>query len=94
MSRHALPDDPETLKAMLLAERVQNERGVALVVNGGPIMRPSNALKAYTSPVAYFDQPQFEQAFAELLNNVEGNSEILKAQGEEKVQANMFAAFR
>src|SRR3954470_12938310 len=26
MSSDALPDDPETLKAMLLAERVQNER--------------------------------------------------------------------
>jgi transposase len=26
MSSDALPDDPETLKAMLVAERVQNER--------------------------------------------------------------------
>src|ERR1700678_3678226 len=26
MSSDALPDDPETLKAMLLAERVQNDR--------------------------------------------------------------------
>jgi hypothetical protein len=26
MPREALPDDPETLKAMLLAERTQNER--------------------------------------------------------------------
>jgi transposase len=26
MSGDALPDDPETLKAMLLAERVQNDR--------------------------------------------------------------------
>jgi transposase len=26
MSSEALPDDPETLKAMLLAERVQNDR--------------------------------------------------------------------
>src|ERR1700712_842785 len=31
MSSDALPDDPETLKAMLIAERVQNERLVAII---------------------------------------------------------------
>lgn len=68
--------------------------GVALVVNGGPILRPSNALKAYTSPVAYLDNAGLERAFVEILDNVEKNTDFLKALGEQQVQTNMFSAMR
>lgn len=68
--------------------------GVALVVNGGPILRASNALKAYTSPVAYLDNVHLEKAFAEVLDNVEKNTDFLKPLGEQQVQGNMFSALR
>jgi hypothetical protein len=68
--------------------------GVALVVRGGPIIRPSNALRAYTSPVAYLDNAQLESAFEQILQNASADSDFLKSLGEEKVQANMFAALR
>ena len=68
--------------------------GVALVVNGGPILRASNALKAYASPVAYMDNVQLGKAFAEVLDNVERSADFLKPLGEQQVQANMFSALR
>jgi hypothetical protein len=68
--------------------------GVALVVNGGPILRASDALKAYSSPVAYLDSAQADAAFSQLLSNVEANREFLRPLGEQQIQNNMFAAMR
>ncbi len=68
--------------------------GVTLVVNGGPILRPSNALKAYTSPVAYLNNTGLEQAFAAVLDNVENNAGFLGTFEEEKILGNMFSALR
>ncbi|MDI4236792.1 DUF2971 domain-containing protein [Bradyrhizobium sp. Arg237L] len=68
--------------------------GVALVVNGGPLLRPSNALRANTSPVAYFHNGQVEDALAQILSNVEDNRDFLQSLGDQQVQANMFAALR
>jgi hypothetical protein len=68
--------------------------GVALVVNGGPLLRPSSALRAYTSPVAYFHNAQVEEAFAQILSNVENNRDFVQSRGEQQVQASMFAALR
>ena len=68
--------------------------GVALVVNGGPLLRPSNALSAYTSPVAYFHQAQVKEAFDRLLAGVETNMEFVRSLGEDQVRGHMFAAFR
>jgi hypothetical protein len=68
--------------------------GVALVVNGGPILRETNALRAYTSPVAYFHNAQVEEAFAQILSNVENNGELVRSLGEQSVQAYMFNVLR
>ncbi|MGY4325684.1 hypothetical protein ACVWWG_000098 [Bradyrhizobium sp. LB7.2] len=68
--------------------------GVALVLNGGPILRPSNALRAYSSPVAYLNGAQVENAFAAILDNVEANGSFLQPLGEQQAQNNMFAALR
>lgn len=68
--------------------------GVALVVNGGPILRASDALKAHTSPVAYFHNDQVESEFARILSNVEENRDFLRSLGEQQVHANMFGALR
>jgi hypothetical protein len=52
---------------------------VALVVNGGPLLRPTNALKAYSSPVAYCSDEEVEREFLRLLKNVEDNLEYVKS---------------
>lgn len=71
-----------------------NGSGVALVVNGGPLLRPSNALLAYTNPVAYMSNDEVEAALAQVLTNVENNQEFVRSLGENHVLDNMFQAFR
>lgn len=68
--------------------------GVALVVNGGPIWRASDALRAFASPVAYLDASQTEAEFSRLLSNIESNREYLSSLGEQQIQNRMFAAMR
>jgi hypothetical protein len=68
--------------------------GVAIVVNGGPFLRPSNALKAYTSPVAYLNDKDFEIEFIGLLDSIEANRGFILSLGAGAVFDNMFAAFR
>ncbi|TIT95851.1 MAG: DUF2971 domain-containing protein [Mesorhizobium sp.] len=67
---------------------------VAFVVNGGPMLRPSDALKAYTSPVAYLDQEGFNQEFSVLANNIMSSFDYVKSIGETQTFNSLFAAFR
>ena len=67
---------------------------VAMVFNGGPFLRPSDALKANTSPVAYLDDEQFSQEFSALIDSIEGNRDFIFSLGEVSVRSNIFAAFR
>ncbi|ESZ53294.1 hypothetical protein X731_02060 [Mesorhizobium sp. L2C054A000] len=67
---------------------------VAFVVNGGPMLRPSDALKAYTSAVAYLDQQEFDEQFAVLVENIVGDWEYIKRIGQDATFNSLFAAFR
>ncbi|MDO8980307.1 MAG: DUF2971 domain-containing protein [Afipia sp.] len=68
--------------------------GVAIVLNGAPMVAATDALKAYTSPVAYLNAGKFETEFQRLLSSVAQNADFVKAKGEDVALANMFAAFR
>jgi hypothetical protein len=68
--------------------------GIALVLNGGPILRPSDALKAYSSPVAYLSPTQFQIQFRRLLDGLENDLDYLRAKGEDVILNAMFAVFR
>jgi hypothetical protein len=68
--------------------------GVAIVLHGGPFLRPSDALKAYASPVAYLNDDQFRQEFALLINSVESNRDFILPLGDQIVLNHIFAAFR
>lgn len=68
--------------------------GVAIVVNGGPFLRPTDALKAHASPVAYCDGEQAEKEFLRLLGNIEQGLEIVKSLGEEATRNYMFSTLR
>jgi hypothetical protein len=68
--------------------------GVAIVMKGAPFLRPSNALNAHTSPVAYLSVVSFGQEFCKVLEGFAANLELLRSLGEEAVLAHVFQAFR
>jgi hypothetical protein len=52
--------------------------GVALVFNAAPMLSPSDALNAYTSPVFYCEQSDFDHRFSSLLLRAERHLKALK----------------
>jgi hypothetical protein len=68
--------------------------GVALVLNNGPFLSPSDALNAYTSPVAYLSQEQFKREFKQLVESVEANAGIIATLERERLMQYVFAAFQ
>jgi hypothetical protein len=88
-------DNSEDLIGRLSMWRAYGQStGVAIVINGGPFLRPTHALKAYSSPVAYLTPLEFEQQFDLLLDGIEGETDFLHATGEEMILTNIFSAFR
>jgi hypothetical protein len=70
------------------------DSGVAMVMNNGPFLRPSDALRAYTSPVAYLDDTQFRCEFSRIPDNMARENEFLRSLGREELKNTIFAAFR
>ncbi len=70
--------------------------GVAIVMNGSVFLKPisSDALKAYTSPVAYFTEEEFDQEFNRVINSIKSNREFLKNLNDSDFFASVFHAFR
>ena len=68
--------------------------GIALVLNNTPFFSSSNALKAYTSPVAYLDDEAFQQELIKVADGIKANADFVQAQGREAVIAYVFHAFK
>jgi hypothetical protein len=68
--------------------------GVALVVNTPPFIRPSHALKAYSSPVAYLDDKAFQQQLAEVADGVENAADFVRGLGKDLVAWYIFRVFK
>ncbi len=68
--------------------------GVALVFNSAPFLLPSDALKAYASPVAYLVDKAFEEEFAKVAEAIEANSDFLRSQGRELFVSAVFNMLR
>lgn len=68
--------------------------GVALAVNSAPFESETDALKAYSSPVAYLSRAEFGKEFATLAANLEASRDLLRVSGEEIILANAFAMLR
>jgi Protein of unknown function (DUF2971) len=92
LSEHALKENE--LGRLSMWRAYGGSSGVAIVFNGGPFLRPSDALSAYTSPVAYFDQNEFDEKFKEFIEQVKSNSEFIKSLGRETVSDLVFETFR
>ena len=88
-------DDSEDPHGRLSMWRAYGEStGVALVMLNRPFLSPSNALKAYTSPVAYLTNQQLEEEIGKIASAVESNSDFLRATGRTAVVNSVFSAFR
>lgn len=68
--------------------------GVAFIFNGGPMFRPSNALKAYSSPVAYFGPNGVAEEMRKIASGLRTHRDFVSQQGKEWLKHGMFEAFR
>ena len=70
------------------------ETGVALVLNNKPFLMPSDALKAYTNPVAYLTVDQAPAALELITRNILDGYDFLKMQEREVIKNYVFDVFR
>jgi len=74
--------------------RSYGSSGVGLVMNNGAFLRPSDALRAYTSPVAYLDRDLFQNQFEEVAANIKTNMDFIRSRGRETVKNIIFNMFK
>ena len=68
--------------------------GVAFIMNNRPFLGESNALGAFTSPVAYAMPDDFQPAFEEVVVAIESNIDAVKALGGQMVHDLLVSTFR
>lgn len=106
---HWIPDMQENTYITCIAEHDPSEdvlgrlsmwrayggrRGVALVLNPRVFLTPSNALNAWTSPVAYLTQESFHEKFLELINSIEKDIERVAHAGRDFVRSMLYSCLR
>jgi Protein of unknown function (DUF2971) len=70
------------------------DAGVALVVNGDVLFRPSTALAAYSSPVAYLDGDALEHELASVASAMAQNTSLLQQLGRDGTKTAIFHMLR
>ena len=78
-------DEEDTLGRLSMWRAYGATTSVALVMNNSAFLTPSDALKAYTSPVAYCDENKFAEEFGKVVNNIETGIDFLKQQDRELI---------
>jgi hypothetical protein len=68
--------------------------GVALVIKNSVLLDPADGLGAYSSPVAYLDDRQFEERFAQIVHNIGSETKLLQDQGREDIVNRIFHMLR
>ena len=88
-------DDTEDGFGRLSMWRAYSEgTGVALVLNNAPFLAPSDALKAYTSPVAYLDDKTFGEELGKIADGIDANSDVVRALGRDAITTYISYAFK
>ncbi len=67
---------------------------VALVLNSAPFLSDSKALAAYTSPVAYLSNSEFQHEFEKVGENIRTHSDFLKNEDRATLKARVFNMFK
>jgi Protein of unknown function (DUF2971) len=71
--------------------------GIAFVINNSAFFAPTSAsggLNAYSSPVAYLDQPGLEQEVGRITSNIEQESDFFRTEGREALKSRIFYMLR
>lgn len=68
--------------------------GVALVLNGDVLFQPSDALAAYSSPVAYMHANSFNKELDDVATNLTASGNVLKTIGREGAKQAVFNMLR
>ena len=68
--------------------------GIAFIMNNAPFLNESDALGAFTSPVAYAMPEGFQPAFEEVVGAIEANLDKIKTLGGQFVHEMLMRAFR
>ena len=85
-------NEEDTLGRLSMWRAYGGMNGVALVMNNAPFQatEPSDVLKIYASPVAYFDAQKFAEKFGEVVRNIEDEASFLKQQDREEIKTRIF----
>jgi hypothetical protein len=68
--------------------------GVAFIFKGGPMLRPSDALRAYSSPVDYLGPDGVAGEMGKIALGLRTHKSYVRQQGKEWLKRGMFEAFR
>ncbi|WP_438275114.1 DUF2971 domain-containing protein [Nitrobacter sp.] len=68
--------------------------GVAIVFKGDAFFGPSDALKAYSSPVAYLSDLAFDTEYLRFLDSIKQNLDFIRLAGETTIRDYIFGAYR
>ena len=68
--------------------------GIAFVLKAQPFFQPSDALRAYTSPVAYLEQVEFDHEFSRVLQNLKNNEDFIQGMSRRELMGRMFNSFK
>ncbi len=84
-------EDNEDITGRLSMWRAYCETtGAAVVMNSFPFFSESVALKAYTSPVAYLSDREFQEKFNLITDNILANADFLKTQTRDVILGTVF----
>ena len=92
VSEHSKADDDFGRLSMWRA--YGGDTGVAFIFNGGPMFRPSDALKAYSSPVAYLGADGVGLTMKDIAAGLRQHKAHVKKQGKQWLIDGLFEAFR
>lgn len=68
--------------------------GVAIVFKNTPFLSDSDALSAYSSPVAYLHGEDFNRDFGKVVDGIAREIDFVRAQGEESILSWLFSMLR
>ena len=92
LSEHG--DEEDTYGRLSMWRAYGAGNGVALILNNAPFLQVADALKAYSSPVAYKTPFSFAHDFREFVQRITGNEELISSIGREHTLWWIFTAFR
>lgn len=87
-------NDEDELGRLSMWRAYGGTSGVAVVLNPGVFLSQSDALPAFTSPVAYLSQAGFEVELGRVTDNIAANLDFLKQEGRQNLLNSLFHAFR